>query len=235
MTGLRPAKTARRRRDRARPGRVGIGRPGTSGRTGRRQQHLRPHRAAAEPENDAVDLAAALRRLGFEVTTELDADRGELTEALRAFTRQSAGADVSLVFYAGHGLEMDGINYLVPVDARLERDVDVRYETVTLGGRDGEEQPVHVGAARAPGRAAGDPDAVPPRPMVPRGGRAGARVRPSQPRVDVRARPRSEPGPSGSSPVVSLGRRRGTRRRPPKARRPSVTRGWPSGAGPPAP
>ena len=84
------------------------------------------------PENDAVDLSAALRRLGFEVTTELDADRVELTEALRAFTRQSAGADVSLVFYAGHGLEMDGVNYLVPVDARLERDVDVRYETVTL-------------------------------------------------------------------------------------------------------
>ena len=84
------------------------------------------------PENDAVDMAAALRRIGFEVTTELDPDRGELTEALRAFTRRSAGADVSLVFYAGHGLEMDGINYLVPVDARLERDVDVRYETVTL-------------------------------------------------------------------------------------------------------
>ena len=181
------------------------------------------------PENDAVDLAAALRRLGFEVTTELDADRGELTEALRAFTRQSAGADVSLVFFAGHGLEMDGINYLVPVDARLERDVDVRYETVTLddllvstvgarlrlvildacrsnplarsmqrtvasterergelraarrgpaggrdaggvcggrgddgGGRDGEEQPLHVGTVGAPGRAAGDSDAVPP-------------------------------------------------------------------------
>lgn len=84
------------------------------------------------PENDAVDMSAALRRLGFEVTTELDADRVELTEALRAFTRRSAGADVSLVFYAGHGLEMDGVNYLVPVDARLERDVDVRYETVTL-------------------------------------------------------------------------------------------------------
>ena len=84
------------------------------------------------PENDAVDMAAALRRIGFEVTTELEADRVELTEALRAFTRRSAGADVSLVFYAGHGLEMDGTNYLVPVDARLERDVDVRYETVTL-------------------------------------------------------------------------------------------------------
>ena len=77
-------------------------------------------------------MSAALRRLGFEVTTELDADRVELTEALRAFTRRSAGADVSLVFYAGHGIEMDGVNYLVPVDARLERDVDVRFETVTV-------------------------------------------------------------------------------------------------------
>ena len=84
------------------------------------------------PENDAADMSAALRRLEFEVTTELDADRVELTEALRAFTRRSAGADVSLVFYAGHGIEMDGVNYLVPVDARLERDVDVRFETVTV-------------------------------------------------------------------------------------------------------
>ncbi len=66
------------------------------------------------PDNDARDMSAALRRLGFEVTTEFDADRVELTEALRAFTRQSAGADVSLVFYAGHGIEMDGVNYLVP-------------------------------------------------------------------------------------------------------------------------
>ena len=84
------------------------------------------------PDNDARDMSAALRRLGFEVTTELNADRVELTAALRAFTRQSAGADVSLVFYAGHGIEMDGVNYLVPVYARLERDVDVRFETVTV-------------------------------------------------------------------------------------------------------
>ena len=86
----------------------------------------------SSPDNDARDMSAALRRLGFEVTTEFDADRAELTEALRRFTRQSAGADVSLVFYAGHGIEMDGVNYLVPVDARLERDVDVRFETVTV-------------------------------------------------------------------------------------------------------
>ena len=84
------------------------------------------------PGNDAADLTAALRRLGFEVTTVRDADRSAMTEALRVFTRASAGAEVSLVFYAGHGLEMDGVNYLVPVDARLERDTDVRFEAVEL-------------------------------------------------------------------------------------------------------
>ena len=83
-------------------------------------------------DNDARDMSAALRRLRFQVTTELDADRVALSEALRTFTRRSLGADVALVFYAGHGIEMDRANYLVPVDARLERDVDVRFETVTL-------------------------------------------------------------------------------------------------------
>ena len=84
------------------------------------------------PGNDAADVAAALGRLGFEVETVRDADRAGLNAALRGFTRRSVGADVALVFYAGHGLEMDGVNYLVPVDAQLERDTDVRFEAVAL-------------------------------------------------------------------------------------------------------
>ena len=84
------------------------------------------------PTNDASDVAAALRRLGFDVTITRDAGRTALNEALRAFTRRSASADVALVFYAGHAMEMDGVNYLLPVDARVEQDTDVRYETVTL-------------------------------------------------------------------------------------------------------
>ena len=84
------------------------------------------------PANDAADMAAALGRLGFEVTIARDASRTALNDALRAFTRRSATADVALVFYAGHAMEMDGVNYLLPVDARVERDTDVRYETVTL-------------------------------------------------------------------------------------------------------
>ena len=63
----------------------------------------------------------------------LDADRVELTEALRRFTPRSAGADISLVFYAVHGIEIDGVNYIFgPGGRAVERDVDVRFETVTL-------------------------------------------------------------------------------------------------------
>ena len=88
--------------------------------------------ALPNPGNDAADVAAALGRLGFDVTTVRDVDRVAMSEALRVFTRESAGADVALVFYAGHGLEMDGVNYLVPVDAQLERDTDVRFEAIEL-------------------------------------------------------------------------------------------------------
>ena len=78
-------------------------------------------------------MSAALRRLGFEVTTELDADRVELTEALRrVHAAERPGRTSRWSSTRDHGIEMDGVNYLVPVDARLERDVDVRFETVTL-------------------------------------------------------------------------------------------------------
>ena len=75
------------------------------------------------PVNDAVDVAAALERLGFDVTLLLNADRAALADALAAFETASDGAEVGLVFYAGHGVELgdgelsDGANYLVPVDA----------------------------------------------------------------------------------------------------------------------
>ena len=84
------------------------------------------------PKNDAADVGAALRRLGFEVTTLLNGDRAGMDEALQTFARRSVGSGTALVFYAGHGMEVDGVNYLVPVDARLESDTDVEYETVNL-------------------------------------------------------------------------------------------------------
>lgn len=84
------------------------------------------------PQNDAADVGAALGRLGFDVTTLLDGDRAGMDEALRAFARRSVGAAAALIFYAGHGMEVDGVNYLLPVDARLQSDTDVEYETVDL-------------------------------------------------------------------------------------------------------
>ena len=86
----------------------------------------------SNPVNDAVDISSALGRLGFEVTTRLDAGRAELNRLLRDFARRSAGADAALVFYAGYGQEVDGVNYLLPVDAHLERATDIRHEAVTL-------------------------------------------------------------------------------------------------------
>ncbi len=70
------------------------------------------------PANDAAAVTAALRRLGFDVTTSLDAGLTELNQALRTFTRRSAGADVALVFYAGHGLD-----HSVPVALDHPRDL----------------------------------------------------------------------------------------------------------------
>ena len=77
-------------------------------------------------------MASARGRLGFDVSNVRDADRAGMNEALRLFARDSAGGDVAVVFYAGHGLEVDGVHYLVPVDARLERDTDVEYEALAL-------------------------------------------------------------------------------------------------------
>ena len=84
------------------------------------------------PGNDAADIGAALRRLGFDVTPVRDAGKAAMERALGDFADASAGADVALVFYAGHGLEVNGTNYLMPVDARLASDTRVRFEMVPL-------------------------------------------------------------------------------------------------------
>ena len=82
--------------------------------------------------NDARDMAAALKSVGFEVVEALDADRRKLDGAMRVFTDKLANADVALFFYAGHGLQVGAQNYLVPVDAKLERERDLEFETVKL-------------------------------------------------------------------------------------------------------
>ena len=85
------------------------------------------------PKNDALAMADLLGKAGFDVVdvkTDLSADG--MRRALRDFSEQVRDADIAVVFYAGHGMEMNGVNYLIPVDATLARDVDVEDETVSV-------------------------------------------------------------------------------------------------------
>ena len=85
------------------------------------------------PASDARAVAAVFRRLGFaEVIEREDLSRAGLEETLKDFGDKAADADWAVVYYAGHGVEMNGENYLVPVDAKLDRADHVEEETVTL-------------------------------------------------------------------------------------------------------
>lgn len=84
------------------------------------------------PKNDAADISAALERLGFDVMLETDQNFRDLRLSLRDFATKSQGADIALIYYAGHGIEVDKRNYLIPIDARLASDADVLFETISL-------------------------------------------------------------------------------------------------------
>jgi tetratricopeptide (TPR) repeat protein len=85
------------------------------------------------PPRDADAIAASLRRVGFAtVQVSSDLTRNDMIAALRAFEREAEKADWAVVYYAGHGIEVGGVNYLIPVDAALKIDKDVQDEAVPL-------------------------------------------------------------------------------------------------------
>jgi tetratricopeptide (TPR) repeat protein len=89
--------------------------------------------ALPNPGRDADTVAAALRRVGFQaVTVENDLTRDGLLNALASFARQAEAADWAVVYFAGHGIEVAGTNYLIPVDAKLDSDRTAAFEAVPL-------------------------------------------------------------------------------------------------------
>ncbi|MBR0847728.1 caspase family protein [Bradyrhizobium diazoefficiens] len=89
--------------------------------------------ALANPANDAAAIADLFRKASFDVVeSRRDLTNTEMRRALREFTEKTRDADVAVIYYAGHGIEVDGINYLVPVDAVLERDTDAYDEAISL-------------------------------------------------------------------------------------------------------
>ncbi|MHC2435137.1 caspase family protein [Bradyrhizobium sp. USDA 4451] len=88
--------------------------------------------ALSNPPTDAGDIAAALKRLGFAVTLITNGSFDEMRRGLIAFGHNAAGADMAAVYFAGHGMEINGDNWLIPVDAELKRDTDAANEAISL-------------------------------------------------------------------------------------------------------
>lgn len=85
------------------------------------------------PSNDADAMAALFRKAGFDVVeTKRDVGIADLRRAVGDFSDKAKDADVAVVFFAGHGIEVDGTNYLVPADAKLARDFDIEDEALSL-------------------------------------------------------------------------------------------------------
>ncbi len=85
------------------------------------------------PARDADAIAALFKKAGFDViNNQRDLGISDLRRVIREFSELSRDADISVVYYAGHGIEVDGTNYLVPTDAKLLSDFDIEDETISL-------------------------------------------------------------------------------------------------------
>jgi uncharacterized caspase-like protein len=84
------------------------------------------------PSNDAAAVAQALRKIGFEVVEGRDLPKRAMEEKIIEFSRKLDRASLGLFFYAGHGMQIGGRNYLLPIDAALERPGDLSFETIDL-------------------------------------------------------------------------------------------------------
>jgi len=84
------------------------------------------------PANDAADVAAALNKLGFQVIEGFDLDKAAFDRKVRAFAGALKGADAGVLFYAGHGMQVAGENYLVPIDAKAEDATALEFEMLRV-------------------------------------------------------------------------------------------------------
>jgi uncharacterized caspase-like protein len=86
----------------------------------------------ANPVRDARAVADKLRGLGFDVIGGYDEDLSAMQETVAEFARKAVGADIALMFYAGHGIQVHGDNFLIPIDAKFEDETALDFETVPV-------------------------------------------------------------------------------------------------------
>jgi uncharacterized caspase-like protein len=77
------------------------------------------------PVHDADDVAAALKRVGFDVIRATNLDKSGMQDTVVRFARATQSADVGLFYYSGHALQFNGVNYLIPVDAQIRDEADL--------------------------------------------------------------------------------------------------------------
>ena len=87
----------------------------------------------ANPANDARDMARTLRELGFDVTELIDANQKAMKQAVSGFGNKLRRGGTGVFYYAGHGIQVKGGNYLVPVDMQIKSESEVEYEAVDVG------------------------------------------------------------------------------------------------------
>jgi hypothetical protein len=85
------------------------------------------------PGNDAQDIAEFLKRCGFNVTLKTDIDQKNMEEVIRKFGKNLKNGGAGLFYYAGHGMQINGRNYLIPIGADIQQETDVKYEAVNMG------------------------------------------------------------------------------------------------------
>ncbi|SDG58968.1 caspase family protein [Propionivibrio dicarboxylicus] len=91
-----------------------------------------PSGALENPKNDAAVMAAALKKFGFDVELKIDATKSDLDGLFKRFGVKAEKSAVALVFYAGHGVQVNGINFLIPIDAAPQNERDLKRELVRL-------------------------------------------------------------------------------------------------------
>lgn len=93
-----------------------------------------PDSPLKNPQNDASDMAENLGKLGFDVTLLIDGQKQDMISAVRDFTQKlKEHHGVGLFYFAGHGMQVSGRNYLIPVDGDIEQEHDIKYEAIDVG------------------------------------------------------------------------------------------------------
>lgn len=143
-----PERTAATPVAEAAPAQVAAAASAAGGETGAAQQPPKPtgrrvalvigngaygNNALRNPPNDARAMAQALRRCGFEVIERINADRKSMLGALQDFGEKLADTEAGLFYFAGHGIQVKGRNFLIPTGAAIDRESSVEYEGVDVG------------------------------------------------------------------------------------------------------